>query len=64
MEESTPTSDATPQLRCTNLNCRHNLPAAAPAPAATSNKRAVCLCGSSMTVWLPEPQPSHQVPIF
>ena len=51
---STVASQQPPSMpRCSNLNCRHNVPSAA---ASTSNKRLVCLCGNPMTILPPEQQ--------
>jgi hypothetical protein len=42
-----------PVPRCSNINCRHNVPSAA---ASTSSKRLVCLCGNPMTIISSEKQ--------
>lgn len=37
-----------PRPQCSNLNCRHNIPAST--SSTTSHQRVVCLCGNVMTV--------------
>ena len=55
---STATSSLPPPVpRCSNLNCRHNVPSAA---ASSSNKRIVCLCGNTMTMLSSEHQQQQQ----